>query len=500
MNSTMLKGLLIFVAVAALWLALLWFGLAPDFSAWSNLALLAVHALPPLAVWLGWWLLRRRALTKQAAEVEQRERQARAERESALAAARDKHQNELRQRQFSCDCRVVTIAELAVKGEAPVTPEEMPAVVVETQHEAPRAEPCDVLERLQPALENSLRNLYATCGAAAVFPVYVLPPAEASGEEVVRRVRAAHALLMHELALPVERAAEQPGVLFLPAADGAANSVLALFETAPDLPGAVVLAFDSARSRVPATDEFFDEPDPERVRLEKQIGQPSEGVFALLVTHAALPSMLEAMAGTPEDPGRNFPERDSLTPYWHRAMQPGGNLALLTRVGTDLRNELAALPVLARIHRAAFIQTEGKQSRVLELTRAMQSLLERAQINAGLIEQPFSFDGANPEAVAENSTEPKCGWLVHNAGGVDYAGTRLAALGSALMYFDIDLNPIDMATNVVTRIGDLGRACPIGMLAITIAQAAAHKLPALCSEFYGQDGIALSFAMPAKQG
>lgn len=495
----MIKGLLLLLAALALWLALLWFGLAPDFSAWSNLALLAVHALPPMAAWLGWWLLRRRALKRQAAEAGQREQQAQAEREAALAAARDKHRDELRQRRFSCDCRVVTIAELVVKSDESVVPAEVPSVLVEAKGDANApAVAGDVLERMQPALESALRNLYATCGAAAVFPIYVLPPAEASGEEVIRRVRTANRMLLDELGLAVELDAGQPNVLFLPSSDSAANSVISLFETTPDLPGAVVLAFDSARSRVPPQDEFLDsEPDPERLRMEKQLGQPSEGVFALLVTHAALPSMLNAIVGSPDITG----EHHSLTPYWDKAMQPGGNLALLTRMAPELREELASLPVLAHIHRAAFTQTEARHQRVLELTRAMQSLLERAQLNAGLIEQPFMFEGADMEPVEDKppTAEPKCGWLVHNAGGVDYAGSRLAALGSAMMYFDIDLNPIDMATNVVTRIGDLGRACPIGMLALTVAQAAAHKLPALCSEFYGQDGIALSFAMPANE-
>jgi hypothetical protein len=496
----MIKGLLIFIVAAALWLALLWFAIAPNFSSWSNLGLLAVHVVPPLAVWLGWWLLRRRALKKQATEAEAREQQAQAEREAALTEARTKHLEELRQRHFNCDCRVVAIADLAVQSEEPVVPEEVPTVLVEAKVEAEApAEPDDALALLQPALESVLRNLYTTGGAAAVFPIYVLPPAEASGEEVIRRVRAAHAMLIEELALPVELAHGQPDVLFLPAGDSAANSVIALFETTPDLPGAVVLAFDSPLSRTrPGDDSSDDAPDPERASLARQVGEPSAGVFALLVTHSALPSMLNAIAGSPEATG----EHDSLTPYWDKAMQPGGNLALLMRVAPPLRTELAELPVLAHIHRAAFTQTEGKHGRVLELTRALQSLLERAQVNAGLVEQRFLFEGApaDPSEDTPVADEPKCGWLVHNAGGVDFAGTRLAALGTALLYFDIDLNPIDMATNVVTRIGDLGRAGPIGMLALTVAQAAAHKLPALCSEFYGQDGIALSFAVPAKQG
>ena len=52
----MIKGLLILLAAAALWLALLWFAIVPDFPTWSNLALLSVHALPPLTVWFAWWL------------------------------------------------------------------------------------------------------------------------------------------------------------------------------------------------------------------------------------------------------------------------------------------------------------------------------------------------------------------------------------------------------------------------------------------------------------
>lgn len=82
------------------------------------------------------------------------------------------------------------------------------------------------------------------------------------------------------------------------------------------------------------------------------------------------------------------------------------------------------------------------------------------------------------------------------------AGKRLAALGGALYYFNMDLSPVDNAAalNVVTRIGDTGRASGIGQLALALVYAAQKTAPALCAEFLPGDSIAASFVMPAGAG
>jgi hypothetical protein len=170
-------------------------------------------------------------------------------------------------------------------------------------------------------------------------------------------------------------------------------------------------------------------------------------------------------------------------------------------MSNDIRAELAELPVLGRVHRAAIRQPGPARTGVLELKRIFQDAIEQAQINAGLIDPPFVFNDT-PVKTNEGNAKPAaetCAAIVHNAGSVEVAGKRLAALGSALYYFEIDLSPVDndAVLNVVNRIGDTGRAAGIGQLALALVYAAQKAAPALCAEFMHDDSIAASFVMPA---
>jgi hypothetical protein len=163
-----------------------------------------------------------------------------------------------------------------------------------------------------------------------------------------------------------------------------------------------------------------------------------------------------------------------------------------------LRQLLAQHVPVARIHRAACGDGGETPGRVLELSLTLTGLLERAQVNAGLIAMPFIGDGKDeqPAATETEDAAPRCEWLVHNAGGVENAGSRLASIGMALMVFNIELNLVAMATNIVTRAGNLGRARSIAMLAMTALQAQAQGAPALHAEFSDPDKVAVSFAVP----
>lgn len=174
---------------------------------------------------------------------------------------------------------------------------------------------------------------------------------------------------------------------------------------------------------------------------------------------------------------------------------------MLARATPELRSELAELPILARVHRAV-VHTAASRSGVLELTRLLQEVLEQAQINASLIDLPFELDRAaadKPDPGPEAAIT-RCGAIVHNAGNVDIAGKRLAALGSALYYFNIDLSPVDpdVAVNIVSRIGDMGCAAGIGQLAIGLACAAQQSAPALYAEFQDGESIAAAFVVPVQ--
>ncbi len=497
----MIVKLLILLISAIAWVATLWLVIAPDFAKWTNLGVIVLHALPPLLPWTLWIVWRRHVQRKKALEAQTREANAQAERTAAREAAQKKHEEELRQRRFACDCKALAIASLNVGSEVPLLDADTSNVDILT-HRPDAAEESSsnsILDQLSPAMTEALTSLYTACGASVAFPIYVMPPAEVSGEEVVARVRAIHANLVDTMQPKIKSESGALSVLFLPTSDCTSNSLISLFETTPDLPGAVVLAFDSPHYRVALhDDEIDDDLDSEQLKKRQYMGKPNEAVTALLLTNTELPSMLTAVSGMTGEKN----EQDSMTPFWEKTMQASGNLAMLARASSVLREELAQLPTLGRLHKAVFRQPTQPRSGVLDMTRLLQGALERAQVNAGLINPPFVFEDApqdqSNKAPEEEATN-RCSHVIHNAGGVDVAGSRLAALSSALYYFDIDLNLVDVATatNIVTRIGDMGRASGVSLLALSVAHAAQQSGPVLCAEFSEGEGIATSFVMPA---
>ena len=227
-------------------------------------------------------------------------------------------------------------------------------------------------------------------------------------------------------------------------------------------------------------------------------GLPSQGVFAMFVTNPSLDAMLEKIAGR-----RIVDEsqHDSLTPFWEKSEKLTGKLALLGLVSPAMRDALGALPIIAHIHRAAVGQASKEKGRVVELTRQFTALLDRAHVNAALMDAPFVADDIKQEAQQDAQAdkikpESRCAWLVHNAGHTTGIGPWLSAMGGALMYFESDLNPTVMATNVVSKIGNLGCATPVGVLAMALAYAHEKKGPVLCAQLSAPDAVALSFVVP----
>lgn len=485
-------NLLFFIVFGALWIALLWLGIAPDFSKWSHLGLLFMHVLPPVAASTVWWaggILIKRHKERQA---EEHKKKSEAEQQAALEDARSKHEKELRQRRFACDCKLISIVDLAVHEQCDLP--EKGSVWIQTvpaKEKALAFEEANTLDAFEPALKQALCQVYEAFGAAAAFPIYIVPPSNVAAIDVHRCLRDIHSQLLKELALPLKLKDGMPSILHLPSGDSAANRVISLFDSISDLPGAVVLAFDSPLSQIQEAN-----PDHEQTPSDTPSGKPGHGVFALLVTHPELPAMVETVANHLDE---DKPE--SMIPFWEKAAQPQGNLTLLTLAPPALREALVSQPPVARIHRAAFAQTGERPGHVLELQRSLTTLLQQAQIQAGLMELPFVNDShAAPDAnkPASPQTTPRCEWLVHNAGDLQLAGSRTAAIANALMHFQIEVQPNAQGTNVVRQLGDLGHATPIGMLAIALAQARATAAPVLCTEFAESDRVAVAFAMPAQ--
>lgn len=474
---------------SATWLATLWLLLVPVFVAWPVPQLVALHLGPPVVLWGGWLLWRRRLKERATIAAVEREAAAEAERKKKLDEARAQHERELQHLRFACDCRAAAMTHLVLAEVAePPIPEGRNICC----SLLPQAEddPIDssFLAQLKPGIDEALRAIYADCPAAARFPIYLLPPPDVVGDEVVACVRESRVQWLTEAGLDQEALVEAEGIVFLPNRENAADSVIGLFESAPELPGALVLGFDSPWWRSQAADgetEF----EQQREARRKWRGRPGQGVFALFVTHRQLAEMLEAEA--PDET-----RYDAMTPYWAKADSLAGHRSLLAELTSSERADLRQALPLARIHRAAKLDVPASSGGNMAFAREIQRTIERAQIHAGLIDPPFD---PSPEASAalepeHEDTEAACHWLVHNAGAVDCAGSRLAALGVALYQRDIDLDPIAAATNVTVRVGDLGVARGIGMLAMSIARAANSHGHCLCAEFAGEDRLSLYFA------
>ncbi len=508
----MIFGFITLVLLLAAWIAALWLLIAPDFGQWPLLQLAAIHLGPPFLLWGVWmvWRKIRRSKAEQAAA--EREKLAEKERQEKAEAARQKHEAELLHLRYGCDCRALAMAQVmsAEDDDEPLVPEgegisfSTAGKIEDDEDEdvGERSSEQALLEHLRPAIEEALTSIYLACPAAAVFPIYISPPAELSGKDVIASLRQTRVELAAELGLRFKADSEFNRVLFLPTADSVAGSIIGLFEANPELPAAVILAFDSPAKRAQKL-ELEDDWEQSAVQTkQRQLhGQPGQGVVALFMTREQLPEML----GTAP---RNAGQYDALTPYWEKAPAATGSAAYFEPLSEDDREVLQNASVLARIHRATGIQLGAKQLRSMEMARVIEGLLKQARICAALIEPPIESPEPSTKGAAATDTDSSkvkaadCHWLVHNAGGVDHAGLRLSALGVAMFSQAIELDPIAEATNVTIKAGDLGQARGAAMLALTIAHAASGSAAALCAEFTGNAenaGITLSFAV-APQG
>ncbi|MGE5386314.1 MAG: hypothetical protein ACM3SV_10560, partial [Betaproteobacteria bacterium] len=476
----LLRGLFVLPLAALAWVGALWYGFAPNFSSWSWPSLLGVHVLPPLALVGAAWAYLRSRRNRAQSEAAAREQAAAAGAEAARETARLQHEAELARQRFACDCRRLAIAQIS--RDEGVLPEfgldDVPVILSELPPDIEREEGIDILEHHRPAIREALESLYAAVAGAARLPIYLVPPAEAVGEALFALIREEHRALAEDLGLSP---GEPPALYFLSTGDSIANCVLDLFANAPELPGAVVLGFDSPWLKAPEDDDDAP-PNP----MIKWLGKPGQGTFALLLTNARLPEMVEALhQALPADA-----EADAMMPYWERQFGPGGENSLLFSMTLDERESLAAAPLLGRIHRAHGAALGGLKSR--DAIAALLPPLEKSRISAGLLDSPFVAADNTP---APGEAAPECGWLVHNAGGVDCSGNRLATLGMALYQQGLEVDPIHAGSNLVVQTGDLGQARSLGLLAMAVARATANQAAALVAEFTTEEHVALYFVV-----
>ena len=333
----MIFGFITLVLLLAAWIAALWLLIAPDFTQLSLLQLAAIHLGPPLLLWGVWMTWRRIRKNKADSIAAEQEKLAEKERQEKAEAARQKHEAELLHLRYGCDCRALAMAQVmsAEDDDEPLVPEGegisfSAAGKIEDDQDEETGEQV-LLEHLRPAIEEALTSIYLACPAAAVFPIYISPPAELSGKDVIASLRQTRVELALELGLPFKAESEFNRVLFLPTADSVAGSIIGLFEANPELHAAIILAFDSPAKRA-QTQELEEDWEQSAVQAkQRQLhGQPGQGVVALFMTREQLPEML----GTAP---RNTGQYDALTPYWEKAPAATGSAAYFEHLSEDDR-------------------------------------------------------------------------------------------------------------------------------------------------------------------
>lgn len=507
----MLRSLLVLLALAIAWILLLWFALPFQIPAQPISVVLLAHALPPLALWSGWLLVVALRKRRKAQALAREQAATEAERQQALAELQERQAAELAQLRFGCDCRgaVLTglslgpeILEAALPQADPPDGEDEEPDDAEEDADFPTPERSPAMVEFAGPLMQALEAVYQAAPAALALPVFVLPPAHVAATEAFEVIRDR----MIEIAEALERGdiVEATGVQvrFVPGGDTPSESILRIFDHQPDLPGALILAFDSPAQRDAAAFQKAISSE-ERAAIVGEIserstwlGEPQTAVVALLVTHPDAAAML---AGIRELAWHASSPDDALVPYWQRHGELSGVLAALARFSPEERDALRQMPRLARIHRAATAQLSS-QARVMEACVTHQTVLEKALLAGGLPRADRSSgesDMSKPSSDESANESTALGWLVHNAGTLERCGPRLGALATAMSRFGFDLHPLDEATNFAQQVGDLGAATPWAMLAEAAVRASKLEAPALLSHYEPGEALALSLAMPA---
>lgn len=466
----MIKTLLLLAVAVLVWWAVLWLGLPMSWNSISPSAILLAHLGPPLLLVggvkaaLAWRA--QKAERAAALAAQQQEAQQQAQRQQALEA----HQSRLAQRRQGLACRWLWSGALPARDE-PDWLDEAPGGCHWQALERDELAGDDVLDIVQPQLEALLSTLYADAPGASCLPHYLEAIPAQEGAPQLRLLQTLQRQAAAEQGLPMPSGA----CLFLPGGAPLGERVHHLLEQQPEQPGVVVLAFDA--SALPPGDDDDDAPP-----RSADLPAPGAAVVGMLFLRDTLP---------PPQPDEAAPDdEDTLyQPYWEREtpVDQGG----WGRVPPQWQAQLAALPVLASLHQGAGASDIPERQQPLEA--CMAPLLEGALVNAALHPQPFDAD--TPD---EAATPQPPAWLVHNSGPITQGKARLTAVANTLGAHQIDLNPVDEASNTVRDWGNAGAADELLQHAVAISHCARLAAPVVIARFAG-NGVHLAVARPAAE-
>lgn len=452
--------------------ALLWFAVPVDWLQLSPTAVLSLHLLPPLLLTSAyqWWQRVQQLRQVQAEQAEALAEQA--EQAQAEQAARQQQQAVLASRREAVDCRWLRV--LTHGSDNPPAWLDEPDVLPYWEASLPDERDGSLLDYLAPAAIEAWQALYVELPGAACLPLLLQASRQVNGMEYMQQVRAWQQMAWQQ-AWP-GRTQPLADCRFL--ADGVAipDQVLACLQQDPALPGVLVLAADAPALFAGEEDDSDSAIWPVRAQ-----GVPGAAlVLAVLMrTDLPAPELLAAEPGGDADPYQ---------PYWERPLAvtgqavwgavPEADQAAFARQALHVR--------LAQSARAAL-----PQQGTLPLTRTLQTLLDDALINGGVLDDCPPQQADSPAA----GSLPAPGWLVHNSGELAAGGVRLAAIASNLSRREIDLHPIDQASHTVRDWGDTGQAASLLQLAVTVLQGHRLQMPVLQVHFDDEE-VAVSVAYP----
>lgn len=505
----MLKKIFLFLLLLGVWIFFLWYVIGFDLGGHSLLALAMTHLGPPVGMFSCGWLIWRGILRKKQVTAQH---QAELEREAAQKAVQEavaKRRQELSERRFAIDCLSVAFGGLWERSgyEEPVIEAVNELVSVDRldrppdffdEEEESEAPPAD--EYLEDVIGRTLSNIYAQCPGSEAFPIFALGP-DSLPEEVldtlVRRVQAGAegelpdeeggADLASRLLPPVSCVGPEGGALI--------DRLIERFQRQSDLPGVVVLGFDAPCCRAQA--QQFDALPLPLSSQDKWFGLPSQGVVAMVFASTELKGLVASVEANLSGEGE---VADCYTPFWERGAAFSQNQIFLAQLPKESRSFLCNVKALARFHKSSEGGCEEKSGRSNRLGEVVRLAMERAMVNAALLP---GMDATAAEEASSEDEPSQCEWLVHNAGGVDVCGPRLAALGLALHGFSQEINPVDEATNFPAKVGNLGAVLPLAMLAQVANKTEEIQGPCCWIRFREDGGFFLGFANPvgaAKEG
>jgi hypothetical protein len=292
-KTSMAFMLLCFVILAAMWWALLWLVLPIGWLQGELPSFIAVHVVPPFLPIVAWvagkraWAWRKAKIKERAEKIEA------AEKAAAQATAKAEHQKTQEQLRTFVECRAVWAAFANIPKWTEV--EARQCMIVE--------QPPEFLQGIgrEVALTSSLQSVFSVafeqCKAAVWLPVYFV------SDDTARQGWIEQAWQQAVEESNIESYPPQPDCALLPGSGEIQDRLIALFESCPDLPAAILVGMDSPLAGMDQS--------------ENADSRPGHAVTALLLSRPGLNAPSETQIAASQRQ-----KDDELMPYWGCKPEP----------------------------------------------------------------------------------------------------------------------------------------------------------------------------------